>query len=409
MKFIHTADLHLDSPFLGLQDAPDDLWETIYQSTFNAFKKIVDFAIENSVDFVCIVGDIYDREQRSIAAENYFITQCLRLKDAHIPVYLSYGNHDYQQIDRSVANLPDNVHVFSNEVETKHLTTGDQKEVAITGFSYPTQWLTDDQTNNYPAKQAVDWQIGMLHGTMSQLKTPHDNYAPFSLDELLQKNYDYWALGHIHKRQILHENPVVAYSGNPQGRHKNEAGVKGFYLVSDKDGQLVPEFHEAESIEWQTLTVIGNDENDTSLFLTQLKQQVVSQLKTKRLTLLNIIIQAENEFSSALLEQFNNGSLLSRLQNDLSYQSEISFWPYELSLQTRTDSPVLSSIDQDYWDQAAQNVFSADNIAQSADKLFSYDFIETSINNDETRKQVQQAITLMLQQNQVGDEKTHED
>ena len=96
MRFIHTADLHLDSPFLGLTSMPKPLWERVHSSTFTAFQKIVDDAIALKVDFVLISGDIYDRDQQSIAATDFFIKQCERLKQARIPVYLLYGNHDYQ-------------------------------------------------------------------------------------------------------------------------------------------------------------------------------------------------------------------------------------------------------------------------------------------------------------------------
>lgn len=120
MKFVHSADLHLDSPFLGLKDVPQEFAKTIYQSTFQAFQNLVNDAIQFKVDFICISGDIFDRDQHSIAAESFFNEQCLRLEEARIPVYLSFGNHDYQKVDNQL-QFPDNVTVFDNHVETKVL------------------------------------------------------------------------------------------------------------------------------------------------------------------------------------------------------------------------------------------------------------------------------------------------
>lgn len=398
MKFIHTADLHLDSPFLGLKQAPDQLWDVVYHSTFDAFARIVDDAIAAQVDFMCISGDIYDREQRSVAAENFFITQCMRLNEANIPVYLSYGNHDYKTVSGQQTSLPANVHVFGNEVETMTLTSNDDQRVAISGFSYPTQWLTEDQTANYPVKGDVDFQIGMLHGSYTELKTPHDNYAPFTLDELLAKKYDYWALGHIHKRQILHEQPVIAYSGNPQGRHKNEAGPKGYYLVENQHGQLVPEFEAVAPIDWQTMRVEVTDDDNVSEFIEQIKRSAMQQSSENQISLLNLQLIPQNDFSDALKTQINNGTILGRLQNDFSYQTNVELWPYELTLVTKDDVPQLSSIDQQYWDEAAQQVFTSDNVADLAQKLFQYDFIEREVNQTEQLELLQQKVAAELQQ-----------
>ena len=198
MKFIHTADLHLASPFQGLMAMPDQLWQQIYQSTFTAFEKIVDAAIEEQVDFVLIAGDIYDGERKSIAAVNFFSEQMDRLNQHQIPVFLCYGNHDFRK-DPTSAGLPANVTVFPNQVTTKQFTLTDGTTVAVTGFSYDQRWLDDDPTVDYPEKGTVDWQVGMLHGALRQAGANH--YAPFTLDELKAKHYDYWALGHIHKHR----------------------------------------------------------------------------------------------------------------------------------------------------------------------------------------------------------------
>lgn len=409
MKFIHTADLHLDSPFLGLQDAPDKLWQSIQQSTFTSFARIVSDAIEFNVDFICIAGDIFDRDQRSIAAENFFVQQCLRLQEANIDVFLSYGNHDYQSVTTATQILPSNVHVFGNEVETKQLTLADDTTVAITGFSYANRWIETDQTAKYPLKANVDWQIGMLHGSLTGLKNPHDNYAPFTVSELLDKNYDYWALGHIHKRQIIHEHPVIAYCGNSQGRHRNEAGPKGYYLVTEQKQQLVPEFHETAPIDWQTLVIELQPADSAAALVTSLEREIETKIDDQWQTLVSLQLENSEVLANDLIMQINNGSILARLQTAIGALGAIKFWPYEAKVKTKLQQPSFTSLDQHYWDEAAQSVFTSEMVTTLAEKLFRHSFIEDQFSQPQELTDLRETVALSLQTNQNQEEQLDED
>ncbi|WP_054669975.1 metallophosphoesterase family protein [Lentilactobacillus senioris] len=231
MKFIHAADLHLDSPFRGLANSkmPTALLQRMQQSTFEAATRVFDAAINNQVDFVLLVGgDLFDRAEQSINAKYFLNQQLNRLNDAKIPVIISFGNHDYFAGDVNQLGFPENVFVFSNEVTTTKLTLKDGTVVAISGFSFANQWVSERMIANYPAADPqVDWNIGMLHGSAEGIHSTEGTYAPFSLAELNSKNYDYWALGHIHQRQSLDDQHVINYPGNTQGRHINESGSKG--------------------------------------------------------------------------------------------------------------------------------------------------------------------------------------
>lgn len=142
VKFIHTADLHLASPFQGLTEMPSQLWRQVYDSTFAALRRIVDAAITERVDFVVIAGDIYDGERKSIAAVDFFNKQLTRLAQQHIPVFLCYGNHDFQQVTAANQSLPANTRVLGNQVTTATLTLATGERVAITGFSYGQRWMS---------------------------------------------------------------------------------------------------------------------------------------------------------------------------------------------------------------------------------------------------------------------------
>lgn len=358
MKFIHTADLHLASPFQGLTNMPDQLWKQIYNSTFTAFQKIVDAAISNQVDFVLIAGDIYDGERKSIAAVNFFKEQMNRLAKQQIPVFLCYGNHDYQKEPDKDQGLPTNVHVFGNQVSTDQITLADGSTVAITGFSYGQQWIEKDPTTDYPVKGTVNWQIGMLHGSLYQAGG-NNNYAPFTLDELKSKHYDYWALGHIHKHQILAEDPAIVYSGNPQGRHKNEGGDHGYYLVTSAGSRLIPHFQKLSGIDWKTASVdLNNCDNEDEVY--RAIEEAVNPADHQPLQLIEVQVTTAGAKWLSLIQ---NGNLLDYLQDRLSNkQNQIQWWPYQVNLVSANRLPALTSLDQEYWQQAQKEVFTPENL-----------------------------------------------
>lgn len=240
IRFLHIADLHLDSPFKGVSSIPQSKWKDIRESTFHAFTNIIEFALENKPDFVLIVGDIYDGENRSLRAQALFQKGMEALRAKGIPVFICYGNHDHLSGNWVRFQLPDNVRVFGEEVETKSLhIKGD--EICISGFSYKERHILEEMHNHYPVANGQHIHIGMLHGSVVG-NDEHDVYAPFRKSDLIAKGYNYWALGHIHKRQTLHSDPPIVYPGNTQSRHRNEQGLKGFYEVTLTENKEVLQF-----------------------------------------------------------------------------------------------------------------------------------------------------------------------
>lgn len=243
IRFIHTADLHLDSPFKGMTGLPVDRLTSLRDSTFAAYSKLIDYALDSKPDFILIAGDIYDGEDRSLRAQMKFREGMEKLNAAGIPVFISHGNHDHLGGRWTRFDLPSNVHVFGSDIGQVNLTINGN-DVSIYGFSYKERHIREAMIGRYPVGEDPNrFHIGMLHGSLAGDET-HAVYAPFTKDELLTKQYDYWALGHIHLRQHLHEEPPIVYPGNLQGRHRNERGVKGFYEVelskSKAELQFIP-------------------------------------------------------------------------------------------------------------------------------------------------------------------------
>ena len=254
IRFIHAADLHLDSPFKGMTGMHVDQLVSLRNSTFKAFERLIEHALHSKPDFVLIVGDIYDGEDRSLRAQLKFQEGMKKLGEARIPVVISYGNHDHLGGRWTRFELPSNVNVLSEKVEQIELNIRGE-QVNIYGFSYNERHVRESMITNYPvAENGSSFHIGMLHGSLAGDET-HAVYAPFTKEELLQKHYDYWALGHIHLRQQLHLDPPIVYPGNLQGRHRNERGVKGFYEVNLSKTEVSLDFIPSSEIIFERIDI----------------------------------------------------------------------------------------------------------------------------------------------------------
>ena len=259
MKFIHTADIHLDSPLSGLaayKDAPADLLRTV---TRDAFTRLVDEAIEEAVDFMVIAGDLYDGSWKDYNTGHFFCREMGRLYKAGIPVYLLLGNHDADSEMTKKLTLPPNVHQF----DTRKANTFriEELKVALHGRSYKEAATVENLATSYPAPIAGWLNIGVLH-TALEGYAAHANYAPCSLEDLTAKGYDYWALGHVHEHAILQKEPWVVFPGNLQGRHIRETGARGAMLITaDESGIHSVERLLVDVLRWHVVDVDASEAN----------------------------------------------------------------------------------------------------------------------------------------------------
>jgi DNA repair protein SbcD/Mre11 len=232
-RFIHCSDLHIDSPFKGLTSQVPSLAERLRESTFQSFNKIVKIALEEKVDAVLIAGDIFDGADRSLQAQLKFRRGLLELSQVGIPSFIVHGNHDPSNSWSHTLDWPENTTIFpANKVESFPVTKDGETLARIYGISYPQKEVNENLALKFRKDQEQGFAIGLLHTNVGH-HPGHDNYAPCSLQDLISRNFDYWALGHIHEFKVLREdNPCIVYSGNTQARHLNETGPKGCCLVT---------------------------------------------------------------------------------------------------------------------------------------------------------------------------------
>lgn len=376
VQFIHGADLHLDSPFIGLKTLPDFLWEKIYQSTFTALTNLVNHAIDKQVDFVMLAGDIYDSDDRSVKAQAFLKTEMERLNQAEIPVFICHGNHDYIENSGLHLKMPENVELFSETVETKWLTTKNGERIAVSSFSYNSRWMTKRMITEYPKKhETADFHIGMLHGFSEGLETSHGHYAPFTINELKSKGYDYWALGHIHTRQVLEIQPPILYAGNTQGRSSKETGIKGCELVTLTLGDSSIETLETQDIQWETLEISLAKRSTLDDVYRKIKETIEIKEGSQKNYLLTIELVDTKDLLPNVLKKIIQGELLEALQQISA--TEPFIWVNQLKIQKRaTEDTTEKMFIMEEWLHGIEELSKENQFNQSTNSLFDFALIE---------------------------------
>jgi len=255
MRFLHTADLHIDSPLHGLATQDEAMLQRVHGATRAALEQMVELAIDQRVGLFVIAGDLFDGDWKEMRTGQWVASQFRKLQEAGIEICAIRGNHDaVSQIQKRV-RWPENYFEFSATHAETHLY--DQLGVAVHGQSFAERKVLNDLAADYPAALSDYFNIGVLHTSLTG-NPNHDTYAPTSIEVLKTKGYQYWALGHIHLRNVepLCRDPYVAYSGIPQGRHIRETGEKGC-LIGDVDGTELRQvtFHAVDSLRWQRLSI----------------------------------------------------------------------------------------------------------------------------------------------------------
>ena len=255
MRFLHAADVHLDSPLRGLDEYEGAPVQALRGATRKAFAALVQLALVERVDFVILAGDLYDGDWPDYNTGLFFVNHAQELVRAGIPIVMLSGNHDAASRITSRLTLPAGVHTLPTaepgSIRFDHL------HVAVHGQGFARQAEVRNLAVGYPPPVAGYFNLGVLHTALNG-REGHASYAPCVVDDLLGRGYDYWALGHIHTRESVNGagHPRIEYPGNIQGRHVREAGAKGCLLVTvDGYERAVTEFRPLDVFRWETVAV----------------------------------------------------------------------------------------------------------------------------------------------------------
>ena len=278
LRFVHAADLHLDSPFAGAgSGAPQAVRETLLAATFSAYDNLVELCVNQHANALLIAGDIYDGADRSLRAQIAFAKGLEQLHEAGVRTFICHGNHD--PLDGWDAKLshPPSVHRFGPEVTSAPLDPARPEGAVVYGVSYPRQQALENLVPQFRRRDNAEFAIGLLHANVGS-NTGHQPYAPCTLEDLSATGIDYWALGHVHTRQVLRPcGPTVAYSGNPQGRHVNETGERGAFVVDvSAAGEVTMSFRPLDVVRWHRIEADVSGAEDIQDVLDAVERQVAS-------------------------------------------------------------------------------------------------------------------------------------
>jgi DNA repair exonuclease SbcCD nuclease subunit len=253
VKIVHAADLHIDSPLRGLVPYDGAPIGAVREATRRAFERLVTHCVEGEVALLLLAGDLYDGDWKDFSTGLFFAKEMSRLREAGVRVVIVRGNHDAaSQITRAL-RLPENVRELSSKKpETVRF---EDLRVAVHGRSFPEQRVTEDLSRDYPLPVDGMLNVGLLH-TCADGRAGHDAYAPCKVESLRAHGYDYWALGHVHQREILSREPWIVFPGNLQGRHVREVGSKGATVIEVDGSRIESVEHVAfDVVRWSELTV----------------------------------------------------------------------------------------------------------------------------------------------------------
>ncbi len=336
-RFIHAADLHLDSPMLGLESYPDAPIEVLRDATRIALRNLVDLCIEEKVAFLLIAGDVYDGDWKSLGTGRFFADQMARLKREDIPVFLIKGNHDAaSQVSREI--IAPGTHTFDHKrPETVLLDT---HGVAIHGQSFAQRAVLEDLSSNYPDPVPGYLNIGLLHTSASGTSSLHEAYAPCNVNDLVRRGYDYWALGHVHQREVLCADPPVIFPGNIQGRHVREHAIegKGVTLVEVKHGRIESFTHQPlDTIRWKIVDVDVSGAQSVQEVINRIGGQIriAVDLCEGRLLAVRIIVSGRTDASLAIRKDIESFEQSVRTDVQGAIQE---VWIEEIRVQTQANA-----------------------------------------------------------------------
>ena len=367
-RFIHCGDLHLGAPFQYAMGMSRYVDRAVAEATYEAFNNIIEIAVRERVNAVVISGDVYNSEDHNLEAQVRFVRAMYRLWEAHIPVYMVQGNHDPAESWRAGLSMPDNVHVFSDtQVQRFPLMVNNIEVGGVYGISCGHGNEPTNFAAQYKAFERDEFSLAVMHGTVGSSvgSEHHDVTGPCNLTDIMQGAMDYWALGHIHKSQVLSEDPMVVYAGNPQGLHRKEFGAKGCYMVNvSHNGHCELEFIETSAIRFEDIKIdIAGIQTERELLdlLSQKKQSL--RKKYNKNTLVSVHLVGTGTIHRLCVDEAVRKLWLRESQSEEKSKS-IFVMPYRMINKTRSavnlaERRLLSDMVGDYlraYDETVTNV-----------------------------------------------------
>jgi DNA repair exonuclease SbcCD nuclease subunit len=316
--FIHAADLHLDTPFAGIGKLSSRVSAALQDASLEAFDGLIELTLQEDAAFLLLAGDLYDGVQRGIRAQRRFEQGLRRLDARGIATFIVHGNHDPLGGWSAIREWPDRVTVFGSDAAQAVPVVRDGVTIAtVHGLSHDRPQVTENLARRFRRTEAAGLHVGLLHANVGS-HAEHAPYSPCSVDDLAATGLDYWALGHVHRRQILARQPWVVYPGNLQGRHPGpgERGAKGALVVTVEGGQVQePRFEALDRIRFESLSIDTAAFEDVASLMRTLQQRADDLLQQHPGR--GLILRAELVGRSSLYGEIRHPGRLDEILDEL--------------------------------------------------------------------------------------------
>lgn len=235
MKFVHIADIHMDSPFVNLSDK-ENLGDLKRLEQRKKIKKVIEYIKENKIDMLFIAGDLYEQQYIKQTTIEYINNLFKEIPETQ--VYIAPGNHDpyLKNSYYSKYKWNENVKIFNSKIEKI-----EQNEVDIYGYGFEDFYCTECGIENLEIENPEKENILIIHGTLDGANIEEKQYNSISTKMLEEKGFDYVALGHIHKTNFNKGNKII-YPGSLVSLGFDELGQHGMIVGEIKNKKLNIEF-----------------------------------------------------------------------------------------------------------------------------------------------------------------------
>jgi len=331
-RFIHASDLHLDTAFDGIAAKNERLAERLREASLQSWDRLVDLTIKRDASFLVLSGDLYDGPDRGLRAQLRFLKGLERLSERGISTFIVHGNHDPLEGWSAIRQWPEKVTVFgSSQVGRIEVKKGDQTIAQVYGISYAKSNTTENLALRFDRASGPGLHIGILHCNVGGVGE-HAPYSPCSLDDLLARKMDYWALGHIHRREILRPgSPWIVYSGNLQGRSSkpSEQGAKGCIVVECDPSRVISvDFEPVDSVRFVQADMDVSEFQeipDLERAILKLGDQMRAEHSGRDLVV-RVQLIGRSSLSKDLKKESSLAELLRQLREECESLSPLLFW-----------------------------------------------------------------------------------
>ena len=287
MKFVHFADLHLDTKFDNLNGV-NGMPEKRRLEQRKVLKEIIEYVELNNVDILLISGDLY--EQKYIRKSSIEYINNLFKKIPNTQIFIAPGNHDPYLANSfyNTFNWNDNVHIFENQIEKIKLNG-----INIYGFGFNNYYCENSKIEEIKIENTKEINILVAHGSLDGGQEEYREYNPLSKSKLKKLGFDYIALGHIHKPYYNEEeNQRIVYPGSPISFGFDELGKHGFIA-----GKITKEDIKLEFIETDKTQYIEETIDITNLFSNEDIIEKIQNLKLNYNNFYKIVLEGKRFFN----------------------------------------------------------------------------------------------------------------